>query len=74
MNCTEPVQIPVTALVRELVVASPHWTGTYKDAEKLSAAFDALIVNADSLATLNGTTFEREFDPLKLQEAHHAKT
>lgn len=63
---TNQAGVAVTALFHDMLVASPLFTGSYKDAEALSEMFDVNIVNANWLTTLNGTTFDRGFDPKEM--------
>ena len=53
--------IAVTALMREYI----NQFVDYAVAEQISLEFDATIRNADWLETLNGTMFDRGFDPAK---------
>jgi hypothetical protein len=63
-----PAGVAVTALFREMLVATGKFT--YAEAESLSQQFDQNIVDADWLSTLNGTTFNRSFDPTEYKKRY----
>ena len=55
----------VTATMRELLLQ--HNLCNFQTALNISTEFDTLIREADWLETLNGTTFDKTFDPMKNQ-------
>ena len=55
------IGLRISALFREFLIA--HAGIPFPEAERLSLEFDSQIVGADWLSTLNGTTYNRGFDP-----------